>query len=237
MTGPRGFHWSFYAFFPFTAAMLFLDSQWLVDRGFNGQILANLLVPIYFGAMIVTIPDRRLRRIMLITVPISAVGELIFAQGAELYTYKFGMVPLYVPFGHAIVVGSGFQLLWHPWIKRPGAIMIHGLLLGYLGMFLLAFFVLDDNFTLFLGLLYFVGIFSMRERAIYLFMPFFILFVEFVGTAFGCWAWHPLPFGFFSTVNPPTGSIMFYVYLDMAVMLMARFGYEFLPAFAKQNTN
>ncbi|HEY4485674.1 MAG TPA: hypothetical protein VI702_05040 [Nitrospiria bacterium] len=216
----RPFHWSFYAFFPVTLLMLFLDSSWLWARGINGQALNNVLVPLYLYAMVRTMPDEGLKKIMLLTVPVSAVGEVILSMGIDLYTYKFGYVPIYVPFGHAIVIGSGFQILWRTGIHERAGAIISGFLAAYLSLFLGVFWVFGDTFTALLGLLFFLGVFAMRQRVIYMFMPLFVLFVEFVGTAFGCWVWSPKPFGFLSTTNPPMGSIMFYVYLDILVMVL-----------------
>lgn len=220
MIRSRPFHWSFYAFAPFTAAVLFLDSKWVLAHGFNGQVLDNFLVPLYLFAMIRTLPDERLKKIMLITIPVSAVGEVFFSMGIDLYTYKFGYVPLYVPFGHALVVGTGFQILWCSKIHRRSEGIIKLFLALYAAIFLGVFLVFRDSFTVLLGLLYFLGVLSMKQRLIYMIMPLFVLFVEFIGTAFGCWAWSPRPFGFLSTTNPPMGAIMFYVYLDIIVMVL-----------------
>ncbi len=220
MIKTKPFHWSFYAFVPVTAAMLFLDSKWVLSHGLNGQILDNILVPLYFYAMVRTMPDERLKKIMVLTVPVSAIGEVIFSMGIELYTYKFGTVPIYVPFGHAIVIGSGFQLLWRAGVHERAGVIINRFLVLYAALFLGVFLIFGDSFTVLLGLLFFLGVFAMKQRVIYMFMPIFVLFVEFVGTAFGCWSWAPRPFGFMSTTNPPMGSVMFYVYLDMIVMML-----------------
>ncbi|MBI3610422.1 MAG: hypothetical protein HY204_06955 [Nitrospirae bacterium] len=220
MIEAKPFHWSFYAFVPVTAAMLFLDSKWLLAHGLNGQMLDNILVPLYCYAMVRTMPDERLKKIMLITIPVSAVGEVFLSMGIELYTYKFGYVPIYVPFGHAIVIGSGFQLLWRAGVHERAGVIINRFLIFYAALFLGVFLVFRDSFTVLLGLLFFIGVFAMKQRVIYMFMPIFVLFVEFVGTAFGCWVWSPRPFGFLSATNPPVGSVMFYVYLDMIVMVL-----------------
>lgn len=220
MIEAKPFHWSFYAFIPVTVVMLFLDSKWVLAHGLNGQILDNILVPLYCYAMYRTMPDERLKKIMLITIPVSAVGEVILSMGIELYTYKFGTVPIYVPFGHAIVIGSGFQLLWQAGVHERADAIINRFLILYAALFLGVFLIFGDSFTVLLGLLFFLGVFAMKQRVIYMFMPIFVLFVEFVGTAFGCWSWSPSPFGFLSTTNPPMGSVMFYVYLDMIVMML-----------------
>ena len=203
--------------------MLFLDSSWLLANGFNGQILANILVPGYFLGMILSMPDERLKKIMWITLPVSGLGEVILSQGVELWIYKGGSVPIYVPFGHAIVVGSGFQLLWRKEIHVRSSGIISGFLIAYGLMFIFAFVLAQDSFSVILGLLYFLGVAAMKQRLIYMFMPLFVLFVEVMGTVFGCWYWPPDPLGVFSTTNPPVGSIMFYVYLDMIVILVVGF--------------
>jgi len=220
MIEAKPFHWSFYAFVPVTVLMLFLDSKWVLAHGLNGQMLDNILVPLYCYAMFRTMPDERLKKIMLLTIPVSAVGEVILSMGIELYTYKFGYVPIYVPFGHAIVIGSGFQLLWRAGVHERAPMIINRFLVFYAVLFLGVFLIFGDSFTVLLGLLYFMGVFAMRQRVIYMFMPIFVLFVEFVGTAFGCWSWSPKPFAILSTTNPPMGSVMFYVYLDMIVMAL-----------------
>ena len=213
----RPFHWSFYSFVPFTIFILLLDSAWLYGQGINGQIIANILVPLYFIAMIYTLPDHRLKLMMLLTVPVSGVGELILSQGVELWVYKFGYVPLYVPFGHGIMVGTGFQLLWKEGITQRSVALTRDLLIGYGILFLAVWIMARDSFTIVLGLFFFAGVLLMSQRVIYMFMPFFVLFVEFVGTILGCWQWPANPFNTFSTTNPPVGSIMFYIYLDMIV--------------------
>jgi hypothetical protein len=215
-------HWSFYTFMPFTAAMLFLDGTWLMGQSFETQWIANILVPLYFGAMVFSLPDLRLRRLMWLTVPISGLGEIILSQGVEMWIYRHGLVPFYVPFGHAIVVGTGFQLMWLPafrgWVEKS----VPRFLLFFAACFAVVFFVLHDSFTVALGVLYFAGVAAVHQRAIYVLMPFFVLFVEFVGTAAGTWAWPASQLEFFSTTNPPIGSIMFYVYLDLIVVTLER---------------
>lgn len=220
MIKARPLHWSFYAFAPFTIAMLFLDSKWVLAHGLNGQMLANILVPAYFLAMYRTMPDDRLKKIMLLTVPVSAIGELALSQGVQLWIYKFGYVPFYVPFGHAIVVGSGFQLLWRRGIHDRSRIIIRGFLAFYAVILAGAALLAHDSLSAILGVMYFLGVYAMRDKVIYMFMPIFVLLVEFVGTAFGCWAWPAQPFNTLSTTNPPLGSIAFYVYLDMIVLTL-----------------
>lgn len=163
---------------------------------------------------------------MWITVLVSGLGELILSQGLELWIYKGGQVPIYVPFGHAVIVGSGFQLLWKKEIHHRASVIIPGFLIAYGFMFITAFLLARDSFSLILGLLYFLGVALMKQRLIYMFMPLFVLFVEVVGTAFGCWYWPREAMGLFLTTNPPVGSVMFYVYLDMIVVLLVGYRVE-----------
>ena len=201
--------------------MLFLDSTWVLGQGLNGQIIVNIFLPTYFIGMYLTMPDDRIKNLMILTVPVSAIGELVLSQGVELWIYKGGTVPFYVPFGHGIVVGTGFQILWREAVHQNAPQLLRGFLVLYATLFIGAYFIAQDSFTLALGILFFIGIFGMKKPVIYVFMPLLVLFVEFAGTSFGCWYWPINPFGFLSTTNPPVGSVMFYVYLDIIVVAIS----------------
>lgn len=215
----RPLHWSFYAYIPFLFFVLWLDSMQVLRWGLDGQSVANLITPLYYFAMLKTMPDPTLRRIILITVPIAAVGEYFFSILIRLYTYKYDMVPIYVPFGHAIVIGSGFQLLWSQAVQQRARLILWTALATYGALILGAYALYGDTLSLALWAVYLLAVAAARERLLILLMPILVLFVEFVGTAFGCWVWqrHPLN-GLLSTTNPPIGSLALYVWLDVIVV-------------------
>ncbi len=214
-------HWSFYTFVPSTLLILFLDSTWLHGHRLDGQWLANIIAAIYFTAMLRTLDDRPLQRMMWLAVLISAAGELIGSMVMEVWIYRKDYVPLYVPLGHAIVIGSGFQILRLSWIERHRRAIVSVGCGTYFGLIVGALLLWGDTLSAVLGLLMTVLLLRWRNRLLYMFMPIPVLFVEVVGTAFGCWHWPAAPFGLLSTTNPPIGSIVLYVVLDMSVLLAA----------------
>lgn len=216
----RPLHWSFHTFIPFTTFILFLDSSWLYERGYDGQWLANVFVACYFFAMIRTLDDARLVRMMWLAVGISACAEVLCSMVLDIWVYKKEYVPLYVPLGHAIVIGTGFQILRLAWPQRHArAIVLLGSVI-YFGLISAAFVWLHDSLSALLGVLFALVLLGVRKRVLYMFMPLPVLFIELVGTAFGCWHWPPAPFGVLATTNPPVGSIALYVMLDMGVLLI-----------------
>ena len=50
----------------------------------------------------------------------------------------------------------------------------------------------------------------------------FFLYVEIVGTAFGCWKWQPAAFGLIPTFNPPVGAFACYILGELGAMRAAR---------------
>ncbi|MDX1250993.1 MAG: hypothetical protein IDH49_01810 [Gammaproteobacteria bacterium] len=214
-------HWSFYAFIPGVTLLLFLDSAWLHERGLDGQWVADVLTILYFALMIRTLDDPPLCRMMWMAVFISAICEIIGSMVMEVWIYRNAYVPLYVPFGHAIVIGSGFQMLRFAWTERHRRAIIAVGCAVYSGLIAAAFALWGDTFSVALGLFLAAVLLHGRNRLLYMFMPLPVLFVELVGTAFGCWYWPAAPFGVLATTNPPVGSIALYVILDMVVLIAA----------------
>lgn len=222
----RTLHWSFYTFLPFTTLVLFLDSHWLYARDHDLQWLANLLVACYFAAMIWTLNDAPLVRMMLLAVGLSGFAEVLCSMVLDIWIYKKDYVPLYVPLGHAIVIGTGLQIRRLAWPRRYARTIVA---LGtglYLGLILGAFLWLQDSLSALLGLIFAMIVAVSRQRLLYMFMPLPVIFIELVGTAFGCWHWPPTPFGVLSTTNPPIGSITLYVLLDMGVLATSRWAMQ-----------
>lgn len=208
-------------FAPIVALVLLADSQLALDAGFNGQFLCNLAAPLYLCWMLTGLtPHQRL--MALIFVPFSALGEYIFSLGFQLYSYKFGSVPFYVPFGHAILFSTGLLIADDPLILGHESQVRWGLLAFLAALFAGAWLALGDTLSAIFGAFFLVILYRKRCRPFYLIMGVLVLYIELVGTAFGCWVWDPTPFGVLHTTNPPVGAFVCYVIADILVMKLAR---------------
>jgi hypothetical protein len=223
-SAPRGLWrelWPVLAFVPFTTLMLFLDSRAVAGAGYDGQLLANLVVPAYLLLLTRAAP-RDLRLMMVLIVPLSLAGEVLFSLLLDLYLYKVDQVPVYVPFGHAVVFSTGWLVSRTEAVERHGR-AIQRALLPFYGL-LLAGAVLwrGDTLSILLGLICALALWRKRAQPLYLIMGLLVLYVELAGTAFGCWAWQARPLGLFETTNPPVGAIVFYILGDMLTLRALR---------------
>ena len=88
--------------FLFIAIGLFFDSTWFVSHYDNGQFYANALMILVFIGLFYRATNRS-RELMIYAVLIGIGGEYLFSLGFEMYAYRLGNVPTYVPPGHAII--------------------------------------------------------------------------------------------------------------------------------------
>ena len=90
-----------------TVIALGIDSIFFTNHYFDGRIIVNVAAIGYFSLLFFT-ADVALRKLMLVMVFLSYIGELIFCKLLGMYDYRTAFIPLYVPFGHAIVYASGY---------------------------------------------------------------------------------------------------------------------------------
>ncbi len=211
-------------FWPIVLFALFNDSAWLNAQGFNGQIISNVAAPLYFGLMLYHLrPDQRL--IALVFVPFSALGEYVFSLLLELYSYKFAAIPIYVPFGHAILLGTGLLISELAWVKQHAERLRWGLLFGHASLFLGAWLLFDDSLSAIFGLIFSLILLLFRAQLLHLIMGFLVLYIELMGTWLGCWRWDLNPLnGLLHTTNPPVGAFVCYVIADIIVIMSLRWG-------------
>ncbi|WP_293872355.1 hypothetical protein [Flavobacterium sp.] len=201
----------FYAyFFPFfTVLALFIDSVFFTATYFDGRSLTNVLAITYFCLFFFS-AQAYLRKLMFCMVFLSYLGELIFCKALGMYAYRTIDIPLYVPFGHAIVYASGFVFAGIPIIisneKKLKKIFFVALAI----LFLMVGFFLNDVFSLIFGLLFFILMKRKKWQMVYFTIAFCVIFIELVGTYFRCWTWVPKTFGIIPAVNPPMGAVFFY---------------------------
>lgn len=191
--------------------MLLCDSR-LVARHFAfGQWLAAGLTLAYLILLVSRMRhDRKLLAVLF--VPLSALGECAFALGLQLYHYRLGPIPVYVPLGHAVILSAGMLLAESDWVLarvvvlRKWLITFHVLVIG--GALLLK----GDTFSALLGAGFFLALLRSRQtNLVYLIIGVLVLYVELLGTFWGCWRWGEFWLGSLRTANPPPGAFVCYV--------------------------
>ena len=196
--------------FPFfTVLALGIDSVFFTEHYFDARQLTNLLSILYFAGFFFA-SEPHLRKLMLIMVGLSYIGELIFCKLLGMYEYRTPMIPLYVPFGHAIVYASGYVYANTNWSINKESSLRKYFLCFFTVLFLSVGIFLKDYFSLFFGILFFLLLKRKSWQNLYCFIALCVIFIELAGTYFKCWAWNPDVFGFIPTSNPPMGAVFFY---------------------------
>ena len=209
----------FYAFFftLFTVIALGIDSVSFLSHVFDGRQITNVLAIAYF-LLFFSVSDSTLKKLMLLMVLLSYIGEIIFCTLLGMYQYRTEMIPLYVPFGHAIVYASGYVFARTNWAikyeKRLRTIFITFFIL----LFIAVGYFLNDVFSLIFGALFFVILKRKKWQNLYCFIALCVLFIELVGTYFKCWTWATKTFILIPTANPPMGAIFFYAGGDILLV-------------------
>jgi hypothetical protein len=213
-----------FAFWPLTAFILWLDSSTLNSKYFEGQTLANWLAPLFFVLLLFRLP-RQYRLPVALFVPLSAIGEALFSLGFKLYDYRLGGVPLYVPFGHSILLGVGLLLSQSASVLRHETSVRRWLLCFHGALILTAWLWFGDSLSLMWGAAFFVFWFwaarQDKARTFSLIVGVLVLYIELLGTHWNCWNWAPSPWGILHTVNPPVGAFACYVVGELNAMLCA----------------
>lgn len=201
----------FYAFFftIFTTIALGIDSVFFNQHYFNGRLITNFLAVIYFLLMFLA-SDSHVRKLMFVMVFLSYLGELIFCKWLGMYNYRTATIPLYVPFGHAIVYGSGYIFAHTKFALNNEKRLRNFFFVFFVLLFLSVAILLKDAFSLIFGTLFFILLRRKQWQNLYYFIAFCVIFIELVGTFFQCWTWVPKTFGIIPAANPPMGAVFFY---------------------------
>lgn len=199
------------------ATGLWFDSKFY-HGAFDGQTIINIAMIVAFGVLFY-FGTARARTLMIFATLIGIGGEYLFSLGFEMYTYKNGNVPMYVPPGHAIVYICVYWFTRRPAIVKTKAFWEKSLLVFAIGYSLFCLIVWTDVFGFLLtGLTLYLLKKHPRERLFYLAMYFSVAILEFIGTRYECWYWPPVAFGeidFLPSANAPSGISFFYFGLDL----------------------
>ena len=196
--------------FPFfTILALGIDSVTFNENYFDGRQVTNLLAILYFSFFF-WFSGSYLRKLMFVMVFLSYIGELIFCTLLGMYHYRTPIIPLYVPFGHAIVYASGYVYAHTEWAVRKDHSLKKYFAVGFLILFLSVGIFLEDIFSLIFGIFFFLLLKRKKWQNLYYFIAICVIFIELVGTYFQCWKWVPKTFGLIPAANPPMGAVFFY---------------------------
>lgn len=204
--------------FLFIAVGLFFDSTWYVSRFNYGQLYANILMILVFIGLFYRATNRS-RELMIYAVLIGIGGEYLFSLGFDMYTYRLGNVPTYVPPGHAIIYISTVYFCREASIKKFKHLLENVFTVLVLLYSLLFLLFANDVFGFSLTLLTLIILRNKpRERLFYLSMYIVVAVLEIIGTRYQCWYWPDSAFGimpFLKSANPPSGISFFYFGLDL----------------------
>ena len=208
----------FAVMFPFlTIFALGIDSVSFKEIYFDGRQLTNVLAILYFSFFFLA-SDSYLRKLMFVMVFLSYIGELIFCTLLEMYHYRTPVIPLYVPFGHAIVYASGYVYAHTKWAVSNDNLLRKYFAISFALLFLAVGVFLNDLFSLIFGVFFFLILKRKRWQNLYYFIAICVIFIELAGTYFQCWKWSPKTFGLIETVNPPMGAVFFYAGGDILLV-------------------
>ena len=204
--------------FPFfTLLALGIDSVYFAATYFDARQITNFLAIVYFSFFF-WFSDAYLRKLMFVMVLLSYVGELIFCTLLGMYDYRTAVIPLYVPFGHAIVYASGYVLAHTEWSIRNDKLLKKYFAVGFSLLFLSVGIFLNDVFSLIFGVFFFLLLKRKKWQNLYYFIALCVIFIELAGTYFQCWKWIPKTFGLIPAVNPPMGAVFFYAGGDVLLV-------------------
>lgn len=214
--------YSAFSFTIFTVFALGIDSVFFTQNYFDARLITNIAAVGYFCLMFFS-AGIYLRKLMFVMVFLSYIGELIFCKLFGLYDYRTEAIPLYVPFGHAIVYAAGYIFAHTKWALRNERSLRRFFFFFFIVLFAAVSILADDMFSLIFGLLFFLLMKRKRWQNLYYFIALCVIFIELVGTMFGCWQWASMIFGTLATANPPMGAVFFYAGGDVLLVKIVAF--------------
>jgi hypothetical protein len=204
--------------FLFIAVGLFFDSTFFIRFDARGQWYANIAMLAVFFILFYR-ATKRSRELMIYAVLIGIAGECLFSLGFDMYEYRLGNVPIYVPPGHAIIYIVTVYFCREKFVK-----MFRNTLEKW---FAIAMFIYSLCFLIFASdvfgfVLTLLTLWLLRnkprERLFYYSMYIVVAVLEIIGTTYKCWFWPDTAFGIFDflkSANPPSGISFFYFGLDL----------------------
>jgi hypothetical protein len=209
--------------FIFLVFFLFFDSIYFSENVKEVQNIFNFLVIVGFFIMYFR-TVKRVQELMLYAVIIGFLGEYLFSKYFGMYAYRLGNIPLYVPFGHAVLFARVFRFSKVSLVRKyhKSIEQFFGSLIILFASIYLLFFV--DVFGFAMTFCVFLLLWKRpKDRLFFYTMYLLVAILEIGGTAFGCWKWPNTAFGMFEFLpsnNPPSGISLFYFLLNISCFVL-----------------
>ncbi|MFZ0323829.1 MAG: hypothetical protein WAN48_06825 [Actinomycetes bacterium] len=160
-----------------------------------------------------------------VVVAFATAVEYTFSEGLEVYVYRLGHVPTYVPPGHGLVYLGALAFARLAWARRHERGLLVGAALAvsaYAAFGLSPLAARPDVLGAFWAACLVAFIVWGRSRLVYVGAVLVVTYLELVGTGWGDWAWgsHD-PTGWVTIGNPPSGAAGGYGWFDLAALLLA----------------
>lgn len=191
---------------------LYLDGLHQAHQTYTSIIVIMAFTWVYYFA------SKPIKQLMLFGLIVALMGEIVFALILGMYTYRLDNIPIYVPFGHALIYASVYYLVKEPLVlkhKEKITVFLYYSMILYSTLWL----IFADDVLGFICMLVILILFKCypNTKLFFLFMFFFVVYLELLGTYYGCWSWPPIwfdKFSLFSSANPPSGISVFYFGFD-----------------------
>ncbi len=159
-----------------------------------------------------------------VVVVFATAVEYTFSPLLEVYVYRLGNVPAFVPPGHGLVYLCALALGRTWWFNRwTGPLVGLTVLVG--GAYAFWGLVLTDRHDV-LGAFWYVCLVGFlclgKSRTLYVGAFLIVTYLELLGTHVEAWVWQAEdPTGIVSIGNPPSGAAGGYGWFDLAALLLA----------------
>ncbi|MFI2742721.1 hypothetical protein ACG2LH_08280 [Zhouia sp. PK063] len=220
---PKAFALTLGILFLYILIGLFLDGAFLAEKYPNIQIVADIVVWLLY-LLSFRRATKKVKTFMVLGVLIAIGGEYLFSLGFEMYTYRLGNVPWYVPLGHTMLYITAIYFCKAAAVRAKKKQLEKYFMIGIA--------IYATGFLIFLGDIYgfILTVFTLlilwknpRERLFYLTLYIIVAYLEIIGTSYNCWHWPPIlcgEFGLIKSSNPPCGISFWYFGLELGSLFI-----------------
>jgi hypothetical protein len=203
-----------------------------LDTDFTSNFVSPWIEPLYFQILIslvaarkfykvFRVANKRVKQFMIYAFFVGICLEILATTILGMYQYRLENIPLYVPFGHAIIYITGYYFakeLYH--IKNRE--LVETILVTIAVFYALLWYIFANDELGLLGIILFMGfyLYNKESRLFMLIIFYFVTYVELLATYIGVWTWAEVSIFGLHSANPPSSVGMAYVILDGLCMLL-----------------